>query len=69
MKITANLHRFRDTVAVCFVGLDGATAYHSASEARALADALNRAADDIETREFSESAFSPVEIPLAWRHR
>lgn len=69
MKITAHVTRFRDKVAVCFIGADGATIYHSASEARALADAINLAAEDIDAREFSESSFKPVEIPLTWRHQ
>lgn len=67
MKVTAHVNRFRDKVAVCFVGVDGVTIYHSASEARALANALNLAAEDIEACEFSESSFSTVEIPLAYR--
>ena len=69
MDVTARVHRFRDTVAVCFTGVDGVTVYLSASEARALSDTLNRAAESVETTNFIESNFAPVEIPLAWRHR
>lgn len=49
------VHRFREKVAV-HVG-DGATTYLTPEQARALADALTRCADDTEARRFTESEF------------
>jgi hypothetical protein len=65
-KITAQVHRFGDYVAV-YIGT-GETVYLTPKQARALSRAMNKAAKSCETQPFSESSgltksfdFSPKE--------
>lgn len=60
---SANVHRFRDLVAVCLPG-SGETAYFTPSEALALARHIGNAARDIKARDFGYSQFASVEMPL-----
>jgi hypothetical protein len=50
---TAQVHRFRDKVAV-YVG-NGETVYMTAKEARALARAIGKVAKSVETQTFAQS--------------
>lgn len=66
MKVSAHVHRFNSFAAVAFLGVDGQTVYMTASDAAALAQALQECADDIRTRpNFAESRFSSVSLPLS----
>lgn len=50
------IHRFRDHVGISNGGKGGETAYLTAREARAMAQALQRAARSIERERFGDSA-------------
>ena len=52
-KIGAQIHRFRDAVAI-YIGT-GETVYLSPKDARKLARSINRAAKSCETETFSQS--------------
>lgn len=59
----AHVHRFHDCAAISLPG-EGATVYVLAKEARAIAQALNDCADDIEARSFIDSQFTTQTIAL-----
>lgn len=59
----ARVHRFGEDVAVSLPG-KGETVYMQASEARALARALNTAARDVDAVRFVDSRFNCAEVPL-----
>lgn len=62
---TAQVHRFREYVAVAFGDASRETVYLCAGDARELALTLLRAAEDIEEHErFSESTFPTVELSV-----
>ena len=66
MKVSAHVHRFNSFAAVAFLGVDGQTVYMTASDAAALAQALQECADDIRTLlNFAESQFSTAEFALS----
>lgn len=58
----AQIHRFRESVAIYLAG--GKTIYLSPKEAKAIAKALNAAARDIKANPFVESGFSTVVVEL-----
>lgn len=60
----AQIHRFRDTVAIALPG-KGQTVYVSRQEAAAIARALNAAGRDIKARPFADSQFKAVSVPVA----
>lgn len=60
--MSAQVHRFHHRVAV-YVGT-GQTVYLLIEEARALANALDACALDIEARGFTDSQFKTVEIAI-----
>lgn len=57
------VHRFRDNVAVAFLGIDGETVYMEAGLARQLGEELLRAAADVRERpRFSASEYGTVTL-------
>lgn len=60
---TAQIHRFREKVAVYLA--NGETVYLSPKEAKAIAKALNGAARDIKNNTFVQSDFSTVVVELS----
>lgn len=60
---TAQVHRFRDNVAI-YVGT-GPTQYLTPKEARALAKALNKAARSCASEPFAQSTCGTVTVPLS----
>lgn len=61
---TANIHRFRDAVALSLPG-DGETIYLTAEEAARLSDVLSVYARDVEQRGFVASDLHGCEIALS----
>lgn len=65
-QVFSHVHRFQGFAAIAFIGVDGETVYMTASDAAALAQALQECADDIRTRpNFAESRFSTAEFALS----
>ena len=60
----ANVHRFRDLVALSVPGASE-TVYLSAAEARKLARALNKAARSVKNERFVDSNVGTIQVPLA----
>lgn len=58
---TGQVHRYGERIA-CFVG--GETAYLTATEARALADALLKVADSCEREKFSKSTIGTFQFTI-----
>lgn len=58
----AQIHRFRDKVAIAIFLANGATVYLTPKEAKAIAKALNAGARDIQNNTFVQSDFSTVII-------
>lgn len=57
-----SVHRFADAVALAILRTSG-TVYLEPADARALAAALDRAADSIDSERFTDSAFGSFTVP------
>lgn len=59
------IHRFRDTVAISFIGIDAETIYLSESDAVALVECCSKVSAEISRKPFSESTVGSMSFQCA----